>query len=427
MAKSQTFFGLRKGSTKSLTFSVLNGQQVTKDRVIGGKNPRTESQMIQRVLMNTIVQAYSAMKDICDHSFEGVQAGAKTMAVFQSLNANMLRKKITDDVAAGYDLGSIYAFTELGQKYLCPNEYVISKGTLPKAEYKLDEENSTRALLITASTGTYRAIIDAFGLQRGDQLTFIGVTGNTPATSTFHYARVILDPVDANGDPASLDVPFYNNNAVNMPNPRNEGTLYVDWNGDEEAISYRFNLKAITMTAVIVSRKGADGWLRSNASFVSDPSRVAGFFPSMQECLDAISNGSIDIVNSRYLNNAGQGNVIDPYASVSTTVKTAAGDTITIVGTGTATKDGLQFLTLKDSAGNAYFIKNGDSHSTTYNKYNRSKDAYGSVAWESITDGAPTNAEIVLVSAYTQSGDMWNNWKAIESLGWDASIFLATA
>ena len=57
MAKSQTFFGLRKGSTKSLTFSVLNGQQVTKDRVIGGKNPRTESQMIQRVLMNTIVQA----------------------------------------------------------------------------------------------------------------------------------------------------------------------------------------------------------------------------------------------------------------------------------------------------------------------------------------------------------------------------------
>lgn len=33
MAQSKGFFGLRKGSTKSLTFSVLDGKQITKDRV----------------------------------------------------------------------------------------------------------------------------------------------------------------------------------------------------------------------------------------------------------------------------------------------------------------------------------------------------------------------------------------------------------
>lgn len=38
MAKSSTYFGLRRGSTKSLTFSVADGKQITKDRVEGGKD-----------------------------------------------------------------------------------------------------------------------------------------------------------------------------------------------------------------------------------------------------------------------------------------------------------------------------------------------------------------------------------------------------
>ena len=38
MAKSSGYFGLRRGSTKSHTFSVLNGKQITKDRVEGGNN-----------------------------------------------------------------------------------------------------------------------------------------------------------------------------------------------------------------------------------------------------------------------------------------------------------------------------------------------------------------------------------------------------
>ena len=48
MAKSKSFFGLRRGSTKSLTFQVLDGVQITKDRVSEVKNPRSVSQMKQR-------------------------------------------------------------------------------------------------------------------------------------------------------------------------------------------------------------------------------------------------------------------------------------------------------------------------------------------------------------------------------------------
>ena len=70
MAKSIGYFGLRRGSTKSHTFSVVGGKQITKDRVEGGKNPRTLGQMRQRCIAATCTQAYSAMKSICDHSFD---------------------------------------------------------------------------------------------------------------------------------------------------------------------------------------------------------------------------------------------------------------------------------------------------------------------------------------------------------------------
>ena len=62
MAKSKSFFGLRKGSTKTLTFSVLDGQQITKDRVTDVKNPRSKAQMEQRCILKTAALAYSTLK-----------------------------------------------------------------------------------------------------------------------------------------------------------------------------------------------------------------------------------------------------------------------------------------------------------------------------------------------------------------------------
>jgi len=91
MAKSANYFGLRTGSTKSHTFSVVDGKQITKDRVEGGKNPRSFAQMTQRCLVATNASAYSAMKSICDHSFEGVTAGMQCMREFMSVNMKQLQ------------------------------------------------------------------------------------------------------------------------------------------------------------------------------------------------------------------------------------------------------------------------------------------------------------------------------------------------
>ena len=86
MAKSKSFFGLRTGSTKSLTFQVYRGQQITKDRVYRGSNPRTDAQMTQRALIPIVAAARSALKGLVDHSFEGVPYGEASLKEFSKQN-----------------------------------------------------------------------------------------------------------------------------------------------------------------------------------------------------------------------------------------------------------------------------------------------------------------------------------------------------
>ena len=86
MAKSKSFFGLRTGSTKSLTFSVYRGTQVTKDRVTRVANPRTIAQMQQRAKVPLVAAARVALAGLVDHSFEGVPYGQASLQNFSSLN-----------------------------------------------------------------------------------------------------------------------------------------------------------------------------------------------------------------------------------------------------------------------------------------------------------------------------------------------------
>ena len=86
MAKSKSFFGLRTGSTKSLTFQVYRGQQITKDRVTRISNPRSEAQMRQRAIIPIVAASRAALKGLVDHSFEGVPYGEQSLKKFSELN-----------------------------------------------------------------------------------------------------------------------------------------------------------------------------------------------------------------------------------------------------------------------------------------------------------------------------------------------------
>lgn len=163
MAQSKSFFGLRKGSTKSLTFQVLNGIQITKDRVFNVKNPQSLAQMQQRALMATAVSAYSGLKAICDHSFEGVEIGTKTMSEFMRNNIKLLGANMPNINVTEYKSG-VYV----------NNPYMISKGTLnaPKTTYEKNKF-SVDTGVDNAGSKTWGDIAESMGIKKDGMLTFV--------------------------------------------------------------------------------------------------------------------------------------------------------------------------------------------------------------------------------------------------------------
>lgn len=102
MAKSKSFFGLRRGSTKSHTYQVLKGQQVTKDRVTDVANPRSFAQQMQRAKFAYLGKFYSkATKAFFKMAFEDKRATESDYNAFMRHNMSLCpysTKQMADNV-----------------------------------------------------------------------------------------------------------------------------------------------------------------------------------------------------------------------------------------------------------------------------------------------------------------------------------------
>ena len=286
MAKSKGFFGLRSGSTKNFTFSELNGQQITKERVYKVKNPRTLQQMRQRMVMATVSAAYSYLKEICDHSFEGFGVGSPCMGEFMRLNLDALKAKAQNDAA-------VIAFNAYQDKNINPVPFMVSKGSLNEivptiAENKLSWSTAKG----NADTTTAEGIYAALGLNQGDMVTFILCGGDFVSNAALTFAPQPLAitrlHADKQGAVASLA------NAFSVES-NNQGNINVDFNMGSNIV-FEATCDKLVMGAVIISRKAADKWLRSNATMVvktgiptTSVSRQLATYPVER---DLILNGS---------------------------------------------------------------------------------------------------------------------------------------
>lgn len=295
MSKGNMLLGHARGKVGSLVFSRANGQQITRARAEVVKNPQTDAQVIQRILLNTVAQAYSRMAVICDHSFEGVKTGQDSMSYFMRTNLNAIRAKIAEQ--GGIDTDEVFS-TPIGQSFLASNDYVISKGSLPALNPSAVANNG---MTWAIGTGTYNAVLSAYGLQRGDQVTFCLIRMDANNVVTFKYARIILDPRNDDGTEAALSSPLFAEGAVNKPNPKNETADFTFTNiGDTWLISAGYDTIG---GCIIASRQKEDGtWMRSNSNMVINSSKTVGL--TVADALEAFRSGGIDVVNPRYLNNA---------------------------------------------------------------------------------------------------------------------------
>lgn len=297
--------GQARGKVGSIVFSRNNGKQVTRAKAEKVRNPQTEKQVLQRILLNTISQAYSRMSAITDHSFEGKITPAENMAAFMKRNMNDLRSKISSAVAAGQSFSDIFNFTPIGSANFVYNPLVISMGALPKVPV-ISVKSGTGAKTGAVAANTYQGVIDAFNLQRGDQLTFINICEDNMGNKYFYYNRVILNPVNDNGVNLPLSTAFIADGEIVSPSPKNEGS-FAALQYAADGITFAIGNTDVKAAAVIVSREKGDGsWSRSEASLILDPTAIEESIDAMtlQDAIDAFSENSVGLDNSKYLNNA---------------------------------------------------------------------------------------------------------------------------
>lgn len=316
MAKSKSFFGLRTGSTKSLTFQVYRGQQITKDRVYRVANPRSEAQMTQRALIPIVAAARSALKGLVDHSFEGVQYGEASLKEFSALNLRAGALKVTSYAPVGY---SNPGFADL----------IVSKGSINE---QFDVTTSADGLSVTLP-GTYPKIkfsdapadgsadkvwteLEAWArnnnvslFKPGTQLTFltmyedgsvnVSTSGKTRevSTSAFNICRIYIP----NGDSDSVNAKDVNGKwkIDKSVSTSSDGVNLINDRGDQLSIMTHVNPTSetegeveITVTpaaavdeaswcgmALILSRKEAGIWKRNTARIqvMNDPQNVFTF------------------------------------------------------------------------------------------------------------------------------------------------------
>ena len=295
MAKSKSFYGLRRGSTKSMTYSVLNGQQITKDRVVEVRNPKTAGQAVQRMKLAPAQKFYDAFSEILNHAWQGVEFGNKSRQHFMS--------------EAMKQNGGPYVIK--GFPSLVPGTYPIANGSLAKVNITefVETDLTTTDLYLGESSmsgiGDYiNAIIaNNAGFEEGDKLSFIQVMYNarTGAYSPRKLQLILKETLaaDESDDRAILVEGFVKSDDGFLALPLDESA----WN---------FNTLGVCAMGIIHSRGEGASAKRSEARMSISETEYGKFYSqaAYEVALHSYqSDGGVPVSDDWYLNSFAAGKI----------------------------------------------------------------------------------------------------------------------
>lgn len=220
MAKARFCKGLRRGSTKTETYSTLSTRkfgriQIIKDRVTDVANPQSRTQMIQRVIFATVTKAAQVMASLVEISRENQPD--RNFARQEFITENIAFIRSVADRRIGANLHYLAAYAPKGNQQLIPNGYIVSKGSLqlptvnnfggdvispwePKTAGNKglfgDPEWQMPVFVGALPYGTYtreQLWLALFGLQAGDQLTFPQISGTDDPAQTMLDGSEVVD------------------------------------------------------------------------------------------------------------------------------------------------------------------------------------------------------------------------------------------
>ena len=272
------------------------------------KNPKTSAQTLQRILVKVVALAYAMFKAICNHSFEGIATGAKSANKFMKLNLKYLRERAATLQESGQSLNQFYQFMPLQSEKWSPFAAIISQGHLPEVTVSIDAAGGYKACVNTPGR-TYADFVNAWGLQRGDQLTFVTVQ-KREGKYEVNIARIVLNPRNADGSGAPMTTEIVNSQGEfpcsNWKNQLN----FSAFGFDTDHFSFVLGRGGDVVAAgIIVSRKDKSGdWFRSNCTLVLNEAGLGTDLCSLAEAVEkSYATSDIDMESEFYLNNASQG------------------------------------------------------------------------------------------------------------------------
>lgn len=397
MAKHNLFLGTATKSVGDIVLMRRNGTQVARVRVRNIKNPRTAAQSLQRMLLAAVTRFYSPLSVCLEESWQGK---TKSGSVSAYLKENLKRAR---ELEFAVPKGAGW----------CPVPVKLSQGTMPSAEYGWNTVadagfvlNVGTSLDDGASWGAVSAaLISYYGLQDGDQVTFIwGLATGEVNTFRVDYVRKFIDVNDA----TEFVLP-----GLVIETSASGWDSHVHFGDDNDRLSG---------FGVIFSRYENGAWRRSTQYFAAG---VAGYVGAayQQEYLPGWMNEDVTPVSDVYLNGApAAADTLTAYKL--TAAGATTGETITTVGQyRAATLDGNQVLQVLGSDGNWYYLTTLNTRTAAYKKL----CAAPGVASENGYDG-PENFDYTSTVAFIDGTtiDTPNGKYGARSLAWLQGIGVDT-
>ena len=291
MSKGNLFMGNASGKLADVVLYRNAGAQVARLRVRKPRNPRTESQLIQRVIQSTAAKAYSVLQAICNHAFEGKTSKTENQSEFMRLNVAADRYRVN---VTPMGWRSLDYFNSRDMVEPLVNNYIVSSGSLPEMQFSSDGYEFT----IGAGSGltaddTYQQVCDKLGLKRGDQVTVLNLKVEDNAVmSSLDAIRFILEPSDGDMTTKFLGTA----GALNKPNEKNEGNFKVNIAEGTMTFTMPSNGSAGT---IIISRYENGKWLRTTSRI--HVAKVLGSIATLGEAVDSWKSA---VSSDKYLNQA---------------------------------------------------------------------------------------------------------------------------
>lgn len=269
------------------------------------RNPKTEAQSMQRVLLKAVNKAYSMLKGICDHSFEDCNNSFNCMNKFKRVNMKYLREHAATLQESGQGLDRFYQFTPLQDGKWTPFAAIISEGHLPVVHVGIDSTGGYKAY-VSSPGRTYADFVTAWGLQRGDMVTFVTVQKRDDKYTT-EIARLVLDPCYADGSGAPMSTEIVDSEG-GFPCPNEKNQLnFLNFVFDTDRFSFVLGRGGDVVAAgIIISRETPGGnWLRSNCQLVLNEAAFGSDLCSLAKAVEySYKTHKIDTESDLYLNNA---------------------------------------------------------------------------------------------------------------------------